>query len=102
MVARKSCVYIEHLLRFCTRFQFRFVRGVTFLPKKFAGPQEEARTHLPTDHVGPLIDQNREVAIRLTPLCEGRTDNRFRGRSDDERLGELRGWGRAHFAVSAD
>jgi hypothetical protein len=47
--------------------------------------------HLPADDVGPLVDEDREVAVRLHPLRVGLADDGLGGRADDERLFELAG-----------
>ena len=45
------------------------VRGVAFLPEELGGAQEQARAHLPAHHVGPLVDEQRQVAVALHPLA---------------------------------
>ena len=65
------------------------VRGVPLLPEKFRGAQEEARAHLPAHDVGPLVDEQRQVAIALDPALERVADNRLRRRPHDERLLQL-------------
>ena len=37
------------------------VRGVAFLPKEFRRAQEHARAQFPADHVGPLVEQQRQI-----------------------------------------
>ena len=76
------------------------MHGVAFLPEEFGGAQEDARAHFPAHDVGPLVDQNREVAIGLDPLRVARADDRLGGRADDQRLGQRTG--RNHFAVGID
>ena len=66
-----------------------FVGGVTFLPEEFGGAQKQPGTHLPTHHVRPLVDQQRQVAVRFNPARKGRPDDRLRGRPDDVGLGEF-------------
>ena len=83
MIARERFVNVEHLLRFRARFGFRFVNGVAFLPEKFGRAQEKARTHFPAHDVGPLVDQNRQIAIGLDPLRVARADDCLRCRPDD-------------------
>ncbi len=69
------------------------VGGVTFLPQKFHRAQKEARAQFPAHHVGPLVDQQRQVAVGLNPFLEGPADDRFRGRAHDQ-------WLLKHFAAA--
>ena len=82
-------VDIKHLPRLVEGFLLSRVTGVPFLPQELGRPQEHPRSHLPANDVGPLVNQDRQVAIRLHPLCIGRTNNRLAGRADDERFFEL-------------
>ncbi len=68
------------------RLFVRGVRGVALLPEELGGAQKHARAQLPADDVGPLIHQDRQVAIALDPLGEEVPDNGFRSRPDDVRL----------------
>ena len=65
------------------------VGGVPLLPQEFARTEEDARAHLPTDHVGPLVDEQRQVAVALDPLREVLVDDRLGGRADHDGLFEL-------------
>ncbi len=56
---------------------------MALLPKELGGAQEHARAQLPADDVGPLVDQNRQVAIALDPLREEMADDGFRRRAND-------------------
>ena len=56
------------------------------LPQELGRPQEQARTHLPTHHVSPLVAKNRQVAVRLNPIFIGIPDNGLGGRADDQLL----------------
>src|ERR1700733_4777100 len=67
----------------------RGVRSVTFLPQEFERAQEGPRAHFPSDHVGPLVEQHRQVAIALYPLSEHMVHDGFAGRPNDQRLFEL-------------
>ena len=71
VIAREGLVDIEHPARLVHRLRFRLVRGVALLPEKFGCAQEDARAHFPPDDVGPLVEQQRQVAIRLHPLRVG-------------------------------
>src|SRR3712207_9095306 len=67
----------------------RGVRGVAFLPEELERTQEQARAHLPPDHVRPLVDEQRQVAVALHPLREHRVDDRLRRRRSEEHTSEL-------------
>ena len=97
MIAHELFVNVEHLLGFRARFGFGFVDGVALLPEELGRAQKNARPHFPADHVGPLIDQNRQVAITLDPLRVARADDGFGGRPNDQWLGQRTG--RHHFAL---
>ena len=64
---------------------------MTFLPQKFRCTQENTRTHLPPHHIRPLIDLERQVAIRLHPSGESLSNNRFRSRANYHRLHQRTG-----------
>ncbi len=63
---------------------------MAFLPKKLGSAKEQSRAHFPTHHIGPLIDQQRQITIALDPALKGVADDRFRRRPDDQRLLEFR------------
>ena len=86
---REIGVDVQHLPCFGFRFFLRRVRGVPFLPKKFQGPQKKFGAQLPTHHAVPLVDQHRQVAVRLNPFRIGPADNRFGRRPDHQRLFQL-------------
>ena len=67
----------------------RGVRGVAFLPEELGGAQEHARAQLPADDVGPLVDQQRQIAPALNPLGEEVADDGLRSRTDHVRLFEF-------------
>ncbi len=60
------------------------VGGVAFLPEELGGPEEQAGAHLPTDHVGPLVDQQGQVAVAGDPVAVGVPNDGFGGRANDE------------------
>jgi hypothetical protein len=68
---------------------FAGVSGVALLPKKFARAQEQTRPHLPPHDVGPLVEQQRQVAIGVDPLGHELTDHGLARRPHDDRLGQL-------------
>ena len=75
-------VDLQHLPGFRFRFLACSVRGMAFLPQEFTGPQESPWPQFPAHHIGPLIDQQRQVAIRLNPIGKGLADDRFRSWSN--------------------
>ena len=65
------------------------VGGVALLPEELAGAQEDAGAQLPADHVGPLVEQQGQVAVAVDPLGHELADDRLAGGADDDRLVEL-------------
>jgi len=59
---------------------------VAFLPEKLGGSQKQPGPELPADHVGPLVQQHREIPVALDPLRQHRVDDRFGGGTHDQRL----------------
>ena len=80
---------MNHLFGLLDSLLTRGVRRVALLPQEFGGAQEQARTHLPAHDVGPLVAQDRQVAVRLNPVLIGIPDDRLRGRTHDQLLFEL-------------
>ena len=62
---------------------------MAFLPEEFGRPQEEPRAHLPADHVGPLVDQDRQIAVRLDPFAVHVADDRLGRGTNNQRLVQL-------------
>ncbi len=89
-------VDIEHAQHFFQRFLVGGVGGVAFLPEEFGGAQEQARAQLPAHHVGPLVDQQRQVAPALNPAREEMADDGLRGGPDDVRLFQFLAAGDGH------
>ncbi len=87
----KVGVDIDHPLGFFDRFFAGGVNGVSFLPQELGGPQKHPRPHFPADDVGPLVDQNRQIAMTLHPLGVRGADDRFAGRANDQRFFQLAG-----------
>ena len=88
-----------HLFGFFNRFGFGGVGGVAFLPEELGGAQEQARAEFPAHDVGPLVDQQRQVAVALDPFGEAGADDGFAGGADDEGFVQLAGGFEAAFAV---
>ena len=65
------------------------VGGVALLPEELGGAQEQAGAHLPAHDVGPLVDEQRQVAVALDPLGVGVPDDRLARRADDQLLLQL-------------
>ena len=59
----------------------RGVGGVPLVPEEFGGAEPGARAILPAEDAAPLIEQLRQVAVRLHPLGDRRHDDRFAGRA---------------------
>ena len=64
-------------------FVGRRVGGVALLPEELGGAKEQARTQLPADNVGPLVDQQGQITVALDPAGEGGADDGLTGRADD-------------------
>ena len=65
------------------------VRGVALLPEELAGAQEHTRAQLPAHDVGPLVQQQGQVAVALHPLGHELADDRLARGAHDDRLVEL-------------
>ncbi len=65
------------------------MRRMPLLPQKLERAQEGARGLLPAHDVGPLIDEDGEVAVRLDPFRVHRADDGFRGGADGQALAQL-------------
>ena len=65
------------------------VRGVPLLPEELGRAQEQPWPQFPAHHVGPLIQQQRQVPVRADPAGHHLADDRLRGRPDDQRLFQL-------------
>ncbi len=76
-------VDVQHPQHLLLGLEVGGVSGVALLPEKLGGAQEHTCAQLPTDDVGPLIQQHREVAVTLNPLGEKMSDDGFRRRPDD-------------------
>ena len=51
--------------------------GVAFLPQELGSAEEHTGSHLPTHDVGPLVAEDRQVAIGLDPVFIGAPDDGF-------------------------
>ena len=89
----------EHFHRLFAGLLRGRVGGVPLLPEELRRPQEQPRPQFPADDVGPLVDENRQVAVRLHPLRVHRPDNRLARRPHNQRLIEQGGGIGLQFAV---
>ena len=89
VLGHDAAVDLEHFQRLFDGLFFRRVGGVALLPEEFGGAQEEARALLPAHDVGPLVDEDGQVAPRLHPFAVHVADDGLGGRAHDERLFEL-------------
>ena len=63
--------------------------GVSLLPQELGRAQEEHRSLFPAHDVGPLVDQQRQVAPRLDPLRVEVAEDRLTGRPNGQALLKL-------------
>lgn len=64
--------------------------GVPLLPQELARADERSGMFkLPADDICPLVEQQRQVAMRLDPLCVGWIHDRLAGRPNRNRFLEL-------------
>lgn len=56
------------------------VRGMTLLPQKFCGAEKHSWPKLPSHDVRPLVQQQRQVAVRADPFGHHLADDRLRRR----------------------
>src|SRR4029453_152869 len=73
---------------------------MTLLPEKFSRPQKQPRPHFPTDDVCPLIDEDRQIPVRLHPSRVAGADDSFRSGPDHKRLRQRTG--RFHLSIPVD
>lgn len=50
---------------------------MAFLPEELGGAEEEPGAEFPAHDVGPLVDEEREVAVALDPVFVGVPDDGF-------------------------
>ena len=92
-------VDVEHLSGFDPGFFAGGVDGVAFLPEEFGGAEEQSGAHFPADDVGPLVDEQGQVAVGLDPFGEHGPDDGFGGGADDEGFFEFTGGDEFAFGV---
>src|SRR5579863_5824346 len=59
---------------------------MSFLPEKFSRTKEKSCSHFPSHHIGPLINQQRKIAVGLNPGFICIPDNGFTRWPHDEFL----------------
>ena len=67
-VAGERLVEVERHQRLAHRVGLVDVGGVALLPEELRGAQEHPRPQLPPHDVGPLVEQQRQVAVAGDPL----------------------------------
>jgi hypothetical protein len=82
-------VKIETELHLGNRLGLVGVRGVPLLPEELGGAQEHPRAQLPAHDVGPLVEQQRQIAVRADPLGHHLADDGLGRGPHDERFLEL-------------
>ncbi len=65
------------------------VRRVALLPEELGGAQPDAGPQLPAHHVGPLVEQQGQIAVALHPLGHVLADDGLAGGAHHDRLVEL-------------
>ncbi len=89
IILDERLVYAYHFLCLGYRLFARFVSRMALLPQEFGRAQEQSGTHLPAHNVGPLVAQNRKVAVGLNPALVRIPDDCLGGRAHDELLFEF-------------
>ena len=69
---------------------FSSVGSVTFLPEELTSADERSRVlELPSDDIGPLVKEQRQVTMRPNPFSIGRVHDCLGSRPDSDRLRHL-------------
>src|SRR5690625_7425985 len=58
--------------------------GVSFLPEEFCRSEKQTGPHFPSDHIGPLVDEDRKIPVRGDPISVRIPDNCFGSRTNDQ------------------
>ena len=80
----KGSIYIVHFLGFFHSFLTCGMGGMSFLPKKLSGTEEEASAHLPTHNICPLVNEQGKVTVGLYPVLIGVPNNGLTGGANNE------------------
>ena len=89
VVFREGSVDVQDAQGLLLGLRRRGVGRVAFLPEKFSRPQEGSRPQFPPEDIGPLVDQQRQVAIGLDPPGVHVRNDGLGGRADHEAFFEL-------------
>ena len=66
------CVDFKNLMNELICFLLTSMSSMTFLPKELSCPNERSgMLELPSDDIGPLIQEHRQVSMRVDPLSKG-------------------------------
>jgi hypothetical protein len=82
-------VNVQHLLGLFHGFCLGGMRRVSLLPQKLCGAEEQARAHLPPDHIRPLVHKKRQVSVTLNPSLVGFPDDGLRRGTHNQLLFKL-------------
>src|SRR3990167_69298 len=63
VITGKGFVDFEHFFSLSNSFCFCFMGSMSFLPEEFCRAKEKTWTKFPSNHISPLIQQNREVSV---------------------------------------
>ena len=99
MLLREISIDVDHLVSLFESLLAGGVGGVPLLPEELGSAEEETGAHLPTDHIGPLVAEDRQIAVRLNPILVSIPDNRLGSGAHDELLLEF-GIGIDHHAAA--
>ena len=59
---------MEHFYHLLFGFLARGMGSMALLPQEFSRTEEHPRAHFPTHDIGPLVDKQRKIAIRVDPV----------------------------------
>ena len=83
-------INIEHLYGFFFSLFSTGMSSMSLLPQKLSCAQKQSRTHFPAHNISPLINQNRQIAIRLNPFCKTVGNNGLGSRANNQRFFQRR------------
>ena len=82
----KIGIDVQHAAGFFLSLLSGFMSRMALLPQEFGSAQEEASTHFPAHDIGPLVEQNGQIAITLYPLRVHVANYGLRCGTDDKGL----------------
>ena len=89
-VLRETGIDVYHFVCLFQRLFLGFMCRMPLLPEEFGCTEKEPGTHLPTHYIGPLVDKDRQVTVRLYPVLVRIPDDGFGSRTHDKLLFEFR------------